>query len=338
MRSELIHKIFSVGKYLPDSLVLEVFRYQYDQNPLYRQFCSAIHRPPEKVINITDIPFLPIRFFKTHAVKTGDFEPETFFESSGTTGTINSRHLVRSLDIYRESFTRGFEIFYGMPQDLCIIGLLPAYLERQHSSLVFMVDELIRLSGHPQSGFYLYDHDKLSETLLSLEKNGQRAILIGVTFALLDFADKFPINLHHTIIMETGGMKGRRKELTRPELHQKLSNSFGEAQIHSEYGMTELLSQAYSADNGIFYSPPWLKILFREEDDPLVVVSPGGHYPPGDTRRVKNGAINVIDLANIDSCCFIATDDMGRMHPDGGFEVLGRIDNSDIRGCSLMTI
>ncbi|MFD2524540.1 acyl transferase [Flavihumibacter stibioxidans] len=323
-----------------DDLVLDVFRYQYENNDVYKGFSDAIGLTPRNVKDITGIPFLPIRFFKSHAVQTGKYEPEEWFESSGTTGTINSQHLVRSLDLYRKSFTEGFRCFYGEPRDWCIIGLLPAYLERQHSSLVVMVDELIKLTGHPDSGFYLYDYGKLADTLGRLEGSGQKTLLIGVTFALLDFAEQFPMPLRHTTVMETGGMKGRRREITRSELHDVLAGAFNGASIHSEYGMTELLSQAYSGDNGLFYCPPWMKVLLREEDDPLTIVaqsSPVGCHPTGGTRRV-NGVINVIDLANIDSCSFIATDDMGKMDTDGGFEVLGRVDNSDIRGCSLMTI
>ncbi|ULQ53529.1 acyl transferase [Flavihumibacter fluvii] len=338
MRSELIHKIFGPAENLTNELILDVFRYQYEQNTLYRDFCQAVHRSPEKVQELTDLPFLPIRFFKSHQVVTGQYSPETWFESSGTTGTMNSRHYLRTMELYRKSFIGGFNLFYGNPSDWCIIGLLPSYLERQHSSLVVMVDDLIRLSGHSQSGFYLYDFDRLENTLTTLELAGQKVLLIGVTFALLDFAELFPMELRHTTIMETGGMKGRRKEITRVELHEILAKAFGHPPIHSEYGMTELLSQAYAGDNGHFYTPPWMKILLREEDDPLAILPRSGYSPPEDTGRAKNGAINVIDLANLDSCCFIATDDMGKMYPDGGFEVLGRIDNSDIRGCSLMTV
>lgn len=316
-----------------DQLILEVYRYQYENNRLYQDFCRALQRSPDRVTTLDELPFLPIRFFKSHQVQTGNYEPVTYFESSGTTGTINSRHYLRTPDLYRTSFTAGFRQFYGDPSDWCIIGLLPAYLERQHSSLVVMVDELIRLSGHARSGFYLYDYARLKDTLTHLEGEGQKVLLIGVTFALLDFAEQFPMPLKHTTIMETGGMKGRRTELTRPELHEILGCAFGYPPIHSEYGMTELLSQAYCGDDGLFRTPPWMKILLREEDDPLAII-----HPPGGTLRVNNGAINVIDLANLDSCCFIATDDMARMHVDGGFEVLGRIDNADIRGCSLMAL
>lgn len=332
MRSELIHKIFQGSGAMDDALVLDVYRYQYENNEVYRRFADCIGRYPDAVNSIQDIPFLPIRFFKTHRIQTGHYEPETWFESSGTTGMTTSRHFLRSLDVYRESFTRGFRQFYGNPSDWCIIGLLPAYLERRHSSLVVMTDELIRLSGHSDSGFYLYEFAKLFETLSALEDKGQKVLLLGVTFALLDFAEQFPMKLRSTTIMETGGMKGRRKELTRPELHELLASAFGRPSIHSEYGMTEMLSQAYSRDNGIFYCPPWLKIILREEDDPLKI----NYLPFNGGRRLKSGIINVIDLANIDSCSFIATDDLGKTQADGGFEVLGRIDNSDIRGCSLM--
>ncbi|ULQ57161.1 acyl transferase [Flavihumibacter rivuli] len=333
MRSELIHKIFLTGPDDFEPLALAIFRYQYQHNKVYREYCKAIHRPAEQVHQLTDIPFLPIRFFKSHAITTGTFEAETWFESSGTTQTINSRHYVRSLELYQKNFMEGFRLFYGEPTDWCIIGLLPAYLERQHSSLVVMADALIKASGHADSGFYLYDYERLHDTLSRLEAAGQPTLLLGVTFALLDFAEQFPMALKHTVIMETGGMKGRRKEMTRPELHAILQSGLRGARIHSEYGMTELLSQAYSQDNGIFHCPPWMKVVLREEDDPFRLWA----ATPGD-RKSLNGVINVIDLVNIDSCAFIATDDMGKLYPGGGFEVLGRLDNSDIRGCSLMVL
>ncbi|WP_332737069.1 LuxE/PaaK family acyltransferase [Flavihumibacter sp.] len=330
MRSELIHKIFNVESIGIESLALEVFQYQYHNNPLYRLFCDQLGRYPELVNGMTDIPFLPISFFKTHEIRTGDFKPVTWFESSGTTGSVNSRHYIKGLELYEESFTRCFRQFYGDPADWCILGLLPAYLERQHSSLVYMVDRLIKLSGHSSSGFYLYDHDSLHSTLDQLERASQKTLLFGVSFALLDFAAEYPMELRHTTIMETGGMKGRRKELTRQELHEQIQSGFPGCPIHSEYGMTELLSQAYAGDDGLFFCPPWMKILLREEDDPLQLL-PGGGEKIG-------GVINIIDLANIDSCSFIATDDRGRIHPNGGFEVLGRMDNSDIRGCSQLVL
>jgi phenylacetate-coenzyme A ligase PaaK-like adenylate-forming protein len=339
MRSELIHNIFDKGIDFP-RLALDIFQYQYNGNPLYQEFCHALNRNTENVRTLAEIPFLPISFFKSHQVKTGEWEAETWFESSGTTGTVNSSHQVRSLDLYRKSFLTTFRKFFGAPSEWCIIGLLPAYLERQHSSLVVMVDELIRLSGHEKSGFYLYDYAGLKDSLEYLERSGQKTLLIGVSFALLDLAEKFPIELRHTVIMETGGMKGRRREMTREELHAKLTNAFGVPVIHSEYGMTELFSQAYTLENGLFYPPSWMKILLREEDDPLKIIDLENRepHPSGGTRRVRQGVITIIDLANIDSCSFIATDDVGRIHSDGGFEVLGRIDTADIRGCSLMVI
>ncbi|HLI93730.1 MAG TPA: hypothetical protein VKU83_08980 [Puia sp.] len=303
---------------------LDIFRFQYAQNPLYRDFVRSLGAGPESVGRIEDIPFLPVGFFKSYSVRTGEFLPEITFESSGTTGQTQSRHPVKDLDVYKASYRSGFSAFYGPVQDWCVIGLLPAYLERSHSSLVFMVDDLIRLSAHPDSGFYLYDHERLRDVLLRLEAEGQKTLLIGVSFALLDFAEHHQLELHHTIVMETGGMKGRRREVTREELHAVLRARLGVPGVHAEYGMTELLSQAYSSGGGLFRCPPWMKVLVRSEDDPLEVTAAG------------NGLVNVIDLANIWSCAFLATDDIGRIHPDGRFEILGRADNSDVRGCSLM--
>jgi hypothetical protein len=311
-----------------ETIALDVFQFQYKNNPVYKQFVSLIHHHPEQINTISDIPFLPIRFFKTHQIKTTAFNHQLLFESSGTTQSTPAKHYVKYADIYTKSFSKGFAQFYGNPSAYCIIGLLPSYLERKHSSLVLMVDELIKQSAHPQSGFYLYEQQKLADTLIDLENNNQKTLLIGVTFALLDFAEQFPIALKHTIIMETGGMKGRRTEMTRAEVHHQLKQAFGVAHIHSEYGMTELLSQAYSKSEGVFNCPPWMKILIRDEEDPLNIL------PAGKAK----GAINVIDLANIYSCSFIATEDAGILYPDGSFEVLGRMDNSDIRGCSLLTV
>jgi len=273
---------------------------------------------------LDQIPFLPVSFFKSDSVITGNFTPEIIFESSGTTGQANARHLVRESGIYRESFVKGFEYFYGSPSKYCILGLLPSYLERKGSSLVYMVDELIRLSGHALSGFYLYDHNKLHHVLKELGEKNQTTILIGVSYALLDFAEKYPWHLSHVVLMETGGMKGRRKELTRIELHEILKKQLGVSRVHSEYGMTELLSQAYSSGEGLYKPVPWMKMLVRDEDDPLHLSETG------------EGLLNIIDLANRDSCAFIATDDVVKLYADGTFEVLGRMDNSDIRGCSLL--
>jgi phenylacetate-coenzyme A ligase PaaK-like adenylate-forming protein len=321
-----VNNIFSVSPADFSLRALQLFRWQYLQNPVYRKWCDLTINDPLDIKTIEQIPALPVGFFKTHTIQTGSFELKDFFESSGTTQTNNSRHWVKDMDLYRQSFNRAFELFYGSPADWCIIGLLPAYLERQHSSLVMMVDELIRDSKHAESGFYLYEHEKLSQTLQRLEANQQKTLLIGVTFALLDFAASYPQQLKHTTIMETGGMKGRRREMTRLEVHEQLTQQLGVEKIHSEYGMTELLSQAYSKGDGFFVCPPWMKILVRDEEDPLTV------------RTYGRGVINVIDLANADSAAFIATDDVGMIYDDGSFEVFGRLDNSDIRGCSLMVV
>lgn len=330
MQEQWNHKIFNVTAANFDVLALEIFRFQHTHNPVYRAFSDQLGINPGKVREIRQIPCLPIRFFKTHAIRTGAFEPAVIFESSGTTGSVNSRHEVSSTAIYEESFSRCFELFYGAVSNYCVLGLLPSYLERGNSSLVYMVDHLVKESGHPQSGFYLHNYEGLAAVLQELEAAGQKTLLIGVTYALLDLAEQFPMPLQHTIVMETGGMKGRRKELVRAEVHERLQAAFKLDHIHSEYGMTELLSQGYSPGNGIFDCPPWMRILLRDEEDPLHV------YPPN--HEARTGAINVIDLANIYSCSFIATDDAGRLHADGKFEVLGRLDNSDLRGCSLMLV
>ncbi len=327
MICEFEHKIFSSDKNGFDALALKTFHFQYRHNKVYRQYADTIHTDINAIKLVEQIPFLPISFFKTHSVGTGIFEPEAVFESSGTTQTIHSRHLVKKVALYKQSFITAFELFYGPLQDYCILALLPAYLERKQSSLVLMADELIKKSGHKQSGFYLYNYSELAAVLLQLEKEKQKTLLIGVTFALLDFAKQFPLPLKNTILMETGGMKGRREELIREEVHTVLKNAFQINKIHSEYGMTELLSQAYSNGAGIFNCPPWMKVFLREEDDPFAVYSKAGR-----------GVINIVDLANIYSCSFIATDDAGRLYDDRSFEVLGRIDNTDIRGCSLLAV
>lgn len=273
-----------------------------------------------------EIPALPISFFKTHTVVTGTFQPEAVFESSGTTGMVTSRHMVKDASLYRKSFRDAFSLFYGDVSQWCVLGLLPSYLERQHSSLVYMVDDLIRNSGHEKSGFYLNEFAVLSRTLQQLEAAGQRTLLIGVTFGLLDFAEAYPQQLQHTVVMETGGMKGRKKEMTRAEVHALLKSGLGVQTVHSEYGMTELLSQAYSKGEGRLVCPPWMRVLVRDEEDPLQV------------RTTGRGLLQIIDLANIHSCSFIATEDVGIVHADGSFEVWGRLDNSDMRGCSLLVV
>jgi phenylacetate-coenzyme A ligase PaaK-like adenylate-forming protein len=347
MESQWNHKIFTVNDQGFEPLALEVFRFQYHNNPVYHEYVNALQVNVQEVRSVVQIPFLPIRFFKSHAVKATVFEPVAIFESSGTTGTVNSRYFVKDIRLYTDSFTKGFELFYGPVNDYCIIGLLPSYLERENSSLVYMVNELIGQSQHPRSGFYLQEHDELYSLLQSLEKKKQKALLIGVTFALLDFAEKYSLPLAHTVIMETGGMKGRREEMIRQEVHDVLQKAFDVPVIHSEYGMTELLSQAYSKGKGVFQCPPWMKILVRDDEDPLSVAGcqlsgAGDHsvisVTAHSTQFTAQGAVNVIDLANIYSCSFIATDDAGRLYADGSFEVLGRIDNSDLRGCSLMAL
>jgi len=336
--TQYTHKLFLPTVSDFDQLALEIFRYQYRKNPVYHDYVNALSINDATVQNITQIPFLPISFFKSHSIQTTSFEPELIFESSGTTGSVNSRHLIKDAGLYKNSFITGFELAYGPIKDWCVIGLLPSYLERGNSSLVYMVDELTRQSGHPQSGFYLDEFEKLFTTLQQLEQAGQKSLLIGVTFALLDFAEKYSLPLKHTIVMETGGMKGRREEMIREEVHAVLKRSFCLNKIHSEYGMTELLSQAYSKGNGIFRCPPWMKVFVRDDEDPLSVVSRQSSVDSRQSSIVSNGVINIIDLANIYSCSFIATDDAGRLYDDGRFEVLGRMDNSDLRGCSLMVI
>jgi len=328
---ELEQKIWQVQEAGFEELALAVCRFQYQHNEQYKTFCDLLKRDVWRIGKLEDIPFLPISQFKHTQVKTTVFEPEAIFESSGTTGSVNSRHYVRSLSLYEKSFLTCFESFYGKPDEYCILGLLPSYLERQHSSLLYMVNKLVTWSGHADSGFYLYNHKDLADVLVRMEKSGQKTLLIGVTFALLDFAQEYPLPLQNTIVMETGGMKGRRQEITREEVHAILKERLSLPVIHSEYGMTELLSQAYALRDGKFECPSWMKILVRSDDDPLDVYG----MKPGQTEKAQ-GVINVIDLANLYSCAFIATDDLGRLHPGGGFEVLGRLDNSDIRGCGLM--
>lgn len=332
------NKIFNASFYSFDRLALELFQFQYLHNNLYRQFVDSVGIDPESVDSITKIPFLPIQFFKTGVIKTTDFKPQITFESSGTTQTSNSKHYVKNLDLYRSSFTKCFELFYGLEKEWCILALLPSYLERKNSlpagkdsSLIVMTEELIKRSGHPLSGFYLKNNEKLYQTILHNEILQQSTLLIGVTYALLDFIEDYSMQLSHTVIMETGGMKGRREEITRDEVHEAIIKKLGVDKVHSEYGMTEILSQAYSRGKGIFKCPPWMKVLIRSEDDPFSIQT-----NPLIAKQTENGIINIIDLANIYSCAFIATDDMGRLHHNDSFEVLGRCDNSDIRGCSLL--
>ncbi|MBP6041016.1 MAG: acyl transferase [Flavobacterium sp.] len=310
-----------------DKMALKVFRFQYENNLVYREFCDFLKTDVQKVKTIQQIPFLPIQFFKSHSVVSNSNPIQTTFTSSGTTGMVTSKHLVTDVSIYEESYRKGFSQFYGNIEDYVVLALLPSYLEREGSSLIHMVDDLIQLSNHPESGFYLHNYDELIEKIIQLDQSGQNIILIGVTYALLDLVEKRSFQLENTIIMETGGMKGKRKEMIREELHYQLCQGFGVKTIHSEYGMTELLSQAYSLGDGIFECPSWMQILVRDTEDALTYV-----------REGKTGGINVIDLANINSCSFIATQDLGKIYPNGSFEVLGRFDHSDIRGCNLMVV
>ena len=328
MDSVDIQHIFSITNQDEfEELTLRIFEFQFENNLVYQSYCQHLNKTPANISNVNEIPFLPISFFKTHQIVSSQKKPEAIFESSGTTSNTTSRHFVTELDIYQQSFHKGFASIYGAIEDYCILALLPSYLERGGSSLVYMVNDLINKSKHTKSGFYLNDLKVLQQNLSLLEAQKTKTLLIGVSFALLDLAEQFPMHLEHTLIMETGGMKGRRKELIREELHYMLKEAFGVSKIHSEYGMTELLSQGYSQGDGLFKCPPWMKIVTRDTEDPLTLQAYG-----------KTGGINVIDLANVNSCSFIATQDLGKTFPDGTFEVLGRFDHSDVRGCNLMAL
>jgi len=306
---------------------LEVFKFQFEHNAVYRSFCDLLYKHPSDVTSLEQIPFLPIEFFKTHTIISTNKPTKATFTSSGTTGSIVSKHHVVDLDVYKQSFRTGFESFYGTIENYTVLALLPSYLEREGSSLVYMANDMILQSKQPESGFYLHDLEALKNTLTSLEAKGQKTLLIGVSYALLDLIEAYSFELKHTIVMETGGMKGQRKELVKSELHALLKQGFGVDTIHSEYGMTELLSQAYSKGGGVFKTPPWMKVLTRDPEDALSI------QPIG-----KSGGINIIDLANINSCAFIATQDLGKIRSDGTFKILGRFDQSDIRGCNLMVL
>lgn len=306
---------------------LEVFKYQFENNIVYRSFCDLLYKNPSDIYQIEDIPFLPIQFFKSHKVLCSTAAVQKTFTSSGTTGQTTSKHFVTDLSVYEDSFQIAFDSFYGKVENYVVLALLPSYLERDGSSLIYMADTLIKQSKQPESGFYLNNLEALKNTLLTLESDNRKVLLIGVSFALLDLVAHHQFKLKNTIIMETGGMKGRRKELIRKELHDLLKDGFGVDKIHSEYGMTELLSQAYSKGHGIFNCPPWMHVLTRDTEDALTIQELG-----------KTGGLNIIDLANINSCSFIATQDLGKIHSDGSFEIIGRFDNSDIRGCNLMAL
>ncbi|MBL4568492.1 MAG: acyl transferase [Flavobacteriaceae bacterium] len=325
----MYQQIFDIQSELEfHKIALEVFKHQFENNKVYRSFCDLLYVHPSDVKSIEQIPFLPIQFFKTHKIISSLDEIQETFTSSGTTGTtgsITSKHFVVDLALYQKSYQKGFEHFYGNIEEYVVLALLPNYLERKGSSLVYMVEDLIKSSKNAESGFYLNNLEELSTKLKELDTSFQKVLLIGVSFALLDLIEHQQFTLEHTIVMETGGMKGRRKELIRKELHQYLKNGFGVSVVHSEYGMTELLSQAYSKGSGIFKCPPWMKICARDTEDALTLL------PKNET-----GGVNVIDLANYNSCSFIATQDLGKVFNDGSFEILGRFDNSDIRGCNLM--
>ena len=305
---------------------LDIFNYQYDNNSVYRSFVESLGRDFSEIKNVTAIPFLPVEFFKSHKIVTGSLQVEKIFESSGTTVNTRANHYVNNLNLYEESFLRTFKMFYGNPEEYLIAALLPSYIERKGSSLVYMTEYMINRNKNSYGGFYQNNIEDLIRTIYKAKSERQKILLLGVSFALLDFAEKYSADLSGVIVMETGGMKGRRKELTRFELHSILKERLNVPFIHSEYGMTELLSQAYSKGEGLFYCPPWLKIMIRDPLDPLTLI-----IEPDYT-----GGINIIDLANFNSCSFISTGDLGKLHEDGGFEVLGRFDNSDIRGCNLL--
>ncbi|WP_460220709.1 LuxE/PaaK family acyltransferase [Psychroserpens sp. MEBiC05023] len=323
-----IERIFSISSEEEfNTIAFEVFKFQFEHNTVYRSFCDLLYKNPSDVLSIEEIPFLPIQFFKSHQVLSSTNSIEKTFSSSGTTGAITSKHHVTNISIYEHSFRNAFEQFYGNIKDYIVLALLPNYLERQGSSLIYMVNDMIKASKHPESGFYLNNLDALAKQLKALDSEGQKVLLIGVSFALLDLVEQSQFNLKNTIIMETGGMKGRRKELVRDELHAILKQGFGVSNIHSEYGMTELLSQAYSKGNGLFNCPNWMRVLTRDPEDALTL-----------QKTQKTGGINIIDLANINSCSFIATQDLGRVYTNNSFEVIGRFDSSDIRGCNLMVL
>lgn len=319
-------QIFSINSNQQfDATALNVFQYQAKNCKVYADFIAGLKINPTDITAVKNIPFLPIEFFKAHDVLSSNDKVQVTFTSSGTTGMITSSHNVTDVNWYEESFRHAFKLFYGDITSYTVLALLPSYLEREGSSLIYMANDLIKQSNNPDSGFFLYDHDKLVHQLKKQQAANKPTLLIGVTFALLDLVDKHQINFPQLIVMETGGMKGRRKEMIREELHDILCKGFGVDAIHSEYGMTELLSQAYSKGQGIFNCPPWMRIITRDTNDPMSLL---------DTD--KAGGVNVIDLANINSCSFIATQDLGKVYADGSFEILGRFDNADIRGCNLL--
>ncbi len=327
VRDQLAKKILDVNSNTFNELALKVFQYQYHHNFLYKRYVDLLGIVPSKIDSIEAIPFLPIQFFKNKVLKTNDWREETIFTSSGTTGSTTSKHYVRSLEFYQQITEKTFHQFYGSVKEYTVLGLLPSYLERQGSSLVYMVDHFIQQSSSPLSGFYLNEYEQLVKTIEQARIAKTPILLIGVTFALLDMAEQYSIDLSDCVVMETGGMKGRRKELIRSEVHRRLSNAFNLPSVHSEYGMTELLSQGYSKGDGIFLPGYTMKIVTREIADPLTL-----------QQANRNGIINIIDLANLDTCSFLATDDLGMVYNNGSFRVAGRLDSSDIRGCNLLIV
>lgn len=324
--SELRKRIFGIkSKQEFERLALHIFRLQAVTVPCYREYCAHIGVNVTKVTHVLDIPYLPIQFFKTHSIYNPKETPELVFSSSRTTGQIPSLHKVVDSRFYEKSIFKGFNHFYGSVDGYCVLALLPSYLEREGSSLVHMAGQFINASRFKESGFYLKDYDRLVVTLSDLERRRIPTLLLGVSFALLELAQNYPIKLNHTLVMETGGMKGRRKEMIREELHDVLKNAFKVEKIHSEYGMTEMLSQAYAQNPNQYHTPPWMKIYIRDSEDPLSLVSEG-----------KTGGINVVDLANLHSCSFIATQDLGKVNADGSIQILGRFDHAEVRGCNLM--
>jgi phenylacetate-coenzyme A ligase PaaK-like adenylate-forming protein len=320
-------RIFNIKSYSDfREAALQIFNYQFNNNAVYHDFIISLGKNPSEVRTPSDIPFLPVEFFRNHRIVSGNLPVDMIFESSGTTGLASGKHYINDLSLYEESFLKSFRLFYGEPEKYLFAALLPSYIERKGSSLVYMADNLIRRSQYPESGFYKDNFEDLIRVLKKARQEKANILLLGVSFALLDLAEIRSPDLAGVIVMETGGMKGRRKELTRNELHSILRERLNVSSVHSEYGMTELLSQSYSKGDGIFYCPPWMKIIIRDPLDPLTIINESG----------QTGGINIIDLANINSCSFIATSDLGKIYDDGGFEVIGRFDNSDIRGCNLM--
>jgi len=323
----LEQQIFSIASQQDfDRVALSVFQYQFEHVETYRKYAIYLDKTPANVGSLAEIPFLPIEFFKKFPIISSEKKPTISFTSSGTTGSVTSEHLVADLSIYRKSFLNGFRHFYGDPTNFTILALLPSYLEREGSSLVYMADALIAETKDQNSGFYLYELESLAQKLAQLDSDGKPILLLGVSYALLDLIDQRSFQLKNTYVMETGGMKGKRKEMIKEALHERLKVGFGVKAIHSEYGMTELLSQAYSKGQGHFSCPPWMQVFTRDTEDPLTLI------------QGKTGGINVIDLANLYSCSFIATQDLGKVARHGSFEILGRFDTSDIRGCNLMVL